>query len=75
MRSSWVTLARNSSFSRLLLASCRFSCSSVRPVSRKVCACCSRRLLMRSASASDSKATSSADPSWLAYMVMNTFGR
>ncbi|MOA18326.1 hypothetical protein D3C78_1386360 [compost metagenome] len=31
--------------------------------------------LMRSASASDSSPTSSAEPIWLAYMVRNTLGR
>ncbi|MCY1466732.1 hypothetical protein D9M71_851460 [compost metagenome] len=30
---------------------------------------------MRSASASDSSPTSSAEPIWLAYMVRNTLGR
>ncbi|MNT24452.1 hypothetical protein D3C72_1599250 [compost metagenome] len=75
VRSSWVTVARNSSFKRLLLDSCWFSTSRARPVSRRAWACWSRMLLIRSARASDSRHTSSAEPIWLAYMVRNTLGR
>ncbi|CRX28839.1 hypothetical protein PAERUG_P54_1_London_24_VIM_2_04_13_05314 [Pseudomonas aeruginosa] len=75
VRSSWVTVARNSSFRRLLLASSWFSASSLRLDSWRIRARSSFIALIRSASASDSKPTSSAEPIWLAYMVRNMFGR
>ncbi|MOA64458.1 hypothetical protein D3C78_1905170 [compost metagenome] len=75
MRSSWVTLARNSSFRRLLLASCWFSASSLCPLSWRIRVRSSFIALIRSARASDSKPTSRAEPIWLAYMVRNTLGR
>ncbi|MNL14774.1 hypothetical protein D3C87_1357310 [compost metagenome] len=75
VRNSWVRVARNSSLSWLLRASCWLRTSSFCPASSRVCACCSRMALMRSASARDSNATSMAEPIWLEYMVRNTFGR
>ncbi|MNT80063.1 hypothetical protein D3C72_2194770 [compost metagenome] len=75
VRSSWVTVARNSSLRRLLLASSWLSASSLRPASRRMRARSSFMALMRSARARDSRPTSSAEPIWLAYMVRKTFGR
>ncbi|MNE84631.1 hypothetical protein D3C80_1815550 [compost metagenome] len=75
VRNSWVRVARNSSLSLLLCASCWLSTSSFCPASSRVCACCSRMALMRSARAMDRSATSMAEPIWLEYMVRNTFGR
>src|SRR5450830_1919131 len=75
VRSSWVRVARNSSFSRLLRANCWLSTSSFWLASNRICACCSRMPSMRSAKARESSATSMAEPSWLAYMVRNILGR